>query len=248
MKPGFFTRPPVPRYVVPHDRIGERWILIAHEAVTRSFELIREEGFDLGAAHENEVTAKLEETLENRVRNRGEVEGFDGLFFGKVTRGNEVINFDGTKISKKPDLMFHLRREERIEWDQRQDALFAECKPVDRTHSLAGHYCAVGKDCTGVERFVIGDYAWAMEEALMIGYVRDGLRLNPDLLNALREPSRYQKLGEPDALVAVVTQPSETVITLEQHLHRTRHKRLFRWVDGREATPINLYHSWHACN
>jgi hypothetical protein len=246
MKSGFFTRPPVARYVVPHDRIGERWILIAHLAVRRSFEFIRSDGFNLGAARENEITAKLEETLENRVRNRGEIEGFDGLFFGKVTRGNEVINHDGTKISKKPDLMFHLRREDRSEWDQRQDALFAECKPVDRAHTLVGHYCAVGKDCTGVERFVVGDYAWAMEEALMIGYVRDGFRLETDLLNTLREPSRHVKLGEPDGLVAL--EKADRDVAENPSLHRSRHKRLFRWTDGRDATPIDLYHSWHPCN
>lgn len=246
MRPGFFTRPPAARYVVPHDRIGQRYILIVHQAVARSFEIMRSEGFNLAIARENEITAKLEETLENRVRNREEIDGFDGLFFGKVTRGNEVLNYDGTKISKKPDLMFHLRREDRIRWDQRQDAFFAECKPVDRSHSLAGHYCAVGKDCTGVERFVVGDYAWAMQEALMIGYIRDGFRMETDLLNALQEPSRYQRLGEPDGLMPL--EKTEASAGQPEVLHLSRHKRLFRWTDGREATSIDLYHSWHACN
>lgn len=247
MKSGFFTQPPPVSYAVPHDRIGVRVILIAHQAIVRSFEIIRSEGFALTPAHENQITAKLEETLENRVRNRGEIDGFDGLFFGKVTRGNEVVNFDGTKISKKPDLMFHLRREDRIEWDQRQDALFVECKPVDRNHSLLGHYCAVGKDCTGVERFIVGDYAWAMEEALMVGYVRDGLRLLPDLDKALHDPSRHKKLGEPEALGPIAPQMPLTA-KCEYPLHKSRHKRLFCWMNGKAATAIDIYHSWHDCS
>ena len=243
MTPNFFTQPRC--YVVPHDRIGLRAVLIMHQAITRAFEIIRKEGFALGAALENEITAELENALENRVRNRGEVEGFDNLFFGKVTRGNEVKNFNATKISKKPDLMFYLRRENRHEWDQCQDALFTECKPVDRQHSLRGHYCAVDKDCTGIERFIIGDYAWAMEEAFMIGYVRDGIQIVPDLAKALREPSRRKKLGEPDELVPVESpHPPQSAHVL----HRSRHQRLFTWQNGRPATPIDVFHSWHDCS
>ena len=91
------------------------------------------------------------------------------------------MNYNGGKISKKPDLVFRLRREYRTDWDQRQDAVFAECKPVDKKHRLNENYCAVGKDTSGIERFVIGDYAWAMEQAFLIAYVRDGLCIKPDL-------------------------------------------------------------------
>ena len=242
MKPNFFTQSRC--YTVPHERIGLRAIMIVHQAITRSFEIIRSEGYALGSALENNITEKLENTLENCVRNRNEVEGFDSLFFGKVTRGNEVKNYDGTKTSKKPDLMFHLHRENRHDWDQCQDALFAECKPVDHQHTLRGHYCAVEKDCTGIERFIIGDYAWAMEEALMIGYVRDGFQILPDLENTLCEPSRNKKLGSPGKLVPIESSGSLANTHL---LYKSCHQRLFSWSNGRQATPIEIYHSWHNC-
>lgn len=245
MNADFFTRPPKSRYVVPHDRIGVRWILIAHRAITRSFEMMRSDGYALASAGENQITEKLEETLENRVRNRGEIDGFDGLFFGKVTRGSEVVNFDGTKISKKPDLVFQLRREDRIDWDQRQDALFAECKPVDRSRPLAGHYCGIEKDCTGVERFVLGHYAWAMHEALMIGYVRGGFRIVPDLHRALQDAARHVKLGSPGTLEIV---GGGAACSGAEPLYLSQHQRRFHWKDGRGASPIDLFHSWHACN
>lgn len=243
MSPEFFTRRHA-RFKVPHDRIGVRWVLIVHLAITRAFELIRERHWPIASALENEITEMLEDVLENSVRNRGEVAGFDTEFFGKVSRGSETVSFNGTKISKKPDLVFALRREHRIEWDQRQDALFAECKPVDRAHPLSGHYCAVGKDCTGIERFVIGDYAWAMEEALMIGYVRDGLRVDPHLAAALNHTASRHLLGDPtppEAIEVIVTEGRMVV------LHCTIHQRRFPWPDGRAASAIDLFHSWHDC-
>ncbi len=244
MIPAFFTRPSS-AYSVPHDRIGVRWVLVAHLAVTRAFEMIREEGWSLKDRGENEITTKLESTLRNNIHNRGEVNGFDKNFFTLVTRGSEVVNFDGVKISKKPDLVFHLKRDDRIEWDQTQDALFAECKPVDKLHSLSGHYCAVGKDCTGIERFVIGDYAWAMEEALMIGYTRDGFSIFPHLANSLKDKKRNAKLGFPSEIGSIDTKNEAGTTTTVYH---TTHQRTFVWRGSRNATPIVLYHSWHSCD
>lgn len=197
----------------------------------------------MGQQLENDVTIKLEKVLNNKVLNRNEVEGFDKTFFGKVRRV-EVVNFDGTRKSKKPDLCFDLQRETRVDWDQLQDALFAECKPVDKKHPLNGHYCAVGKDCTGIERFVVGDYAWAMEQALMIGYVRDGLSVHPHLADALSNETRKAKLGSPTAIQAINTTTSTNLAAVIYH---TTHHRNFQWHDGRQATPIILYHSWHDC-
>lgn len=238
-----FSRPP-PRYRVPHDRVGIRLIIAAHLAVTRAFDIIRREAKSLAAANENQVTELLEDVLENRIRNRGLVESFDTGSFGPVSRGSEVVNYNGAKISKKPDLIFKLRREHRTDWDQRQDALFAECKPVDKNHKLKDHYCAVAKDCTGIERFVIGDYAWAMEEALMIGYVRDGLQIDPHLAEALQDPVRRLGLGNPTPLETTkLSGPDGGACDL----HQTTHQRIFSWASGEPASPIILFHSWHDC-
>lgn len=239
MSPDFFTRRAA-RFSRPHDRIGVRWMLVAHLAITRAFEMMRERSWPLASALENEITEQLEDVLENDVRNRGEIAGFDSTFFGAVTRGSETVNYNGARISKKPDLIFRLRREHRTEWDQRQDALFAECKPVDRAHSLSGHYCATGTSTSGIERFVIGDYAWAMEEALMIAYVRDDFRVHPHLATALTNPATRAALGNPT--------PPEDIAGSPVTLHRTTHQRRFQWPDGRAASAIAIFHSWHDCS
>lgn len=227
---------------MPHAPLGERWLLVTHAAITAAFLIIRKRGFDLKNADENAVTNKLEDVLMNDLLNRGAVGGFDKNFFGPVTRGSEVENYNGKKISKKPDLIFHLQRENAL-WDRRQDGIFTECKPVDRKHSLLANYCAVGTDRVGVERFVIGDYAWAMHEAMLIGYVRDGFSIHPHLAKSLADPPRYMSLGEP-----TVPAPVPCVYDGVEPLYQTRHHRRFKWKEnGLAATSITLYHSWHNC-
>ena len=238
----FFTQQPVARFVVPHAPLGERWLLVVHAAVTAAFVIVRQRGFDLRNAGENAITNELEGVLMNDLLNHGIVEGFDNLFFGPVTRGSEVENYNGKKISKKPDLVFHLHRENTL-WDQRQDALFTECKPVDKDHSLATNYCAVGTDRVGVERFIIGDYAWAMQEAMLIGYVREAFGIHPHLAESLADPKRHKSLGSPTR-----PQPLSLKSDGNKPLYQTRHQRLFTWMNGQAATEITLYHSWHDCN
>ncbi len=238
----FFTQRPAARFIVPHAPLGERWFLVVHAAVTAAFPIIRHRGLDVRNAGENTITNELENVLMNDILNRGIVEGFDKQFFGPVTRGSEVENYNGEKIGMKPDLLFHLQRES-VLWDRRQDAIFAECKPVDRGHSLTQNYCAVGTDRAGVQRFVIGDYAWAMREAMMIGYVRDGIRIDPHLVDSLADSERHQLLGSPTRPTCVFSGCGGA-----EPLHRTCHERLFTWKEtGEPATAIAIYHSWHDC-
>ena len=44
---------------------------------------------------------------------------------------------------------------------------FGGNKPVDDDHATGTHYCD-----SGINRFVNGDYAWAMQEGMMVAYVR----------------------------------------------------------------------------
>ena len=237
-----FTRRPGSRFTVPHPPLGERWMLVAHAAVTAAFLVMRKRGFDLQNARENAITKELEGVLRNDLLNRQAVDGFDKQFFGPVTRGSEVENFNGEKTSKKPDLVFHLQRENAL-WDQRQDAIFAECKPVDNNHSLSENYCAVSTERGGVARFVLGDYAWAMHEAILIGYVRNGFCIEPDLVNSFADPKRHKSLGSPTKPAIIISEFGG-----EKSLYQTHHQRLFAWKEtGQPATSIALFHSWHDC-
>ena len=47
-------------------------------------------------------------------------------------RAPEVTNYDGTHPAKKPDLVLFLMQREHLAVQSSQDAIFAECKPVDK--------------------------------------------------------------------------------------------------------------------
>jgi hypothetical protein len=242
MSQGFFTRASTRTYRVPHPRLPERWIAAVHLALERAFALIRSDGRDLANADEDDITFWLEDMLENRLM-CDDSSGLDLSFIRSVTRESATANHDEKSKGRKPDLVFRLQRELCQTHNRVQDSLFAECKPVGRKHPLLAHYCAVGKQTSGIERFVIGAYASAMEQGIMIGYARDKFCISRHLADSLAAPKTRIGLGEPSALSCVIEASSQNC----QGLYLTTHKRHFTWPDGRAATPIDLYHSWHDC-
>ncbi|MGE9268021.1 MAG: hypothetical protein ACQKBY_07985 [Verrucomicrobiales bacterium] len=167
----------------------------------------------------------------------------DLSFILSVIREPATANHDQSSIGRKPDLVFLLNRHELcVSHNRVNDNLQAECKPVGRAHPLSQHYCAIGKSTSGIERFVHGAYASSMEQGMMIAYVRDGFQITRDLVDALQEPKNRDGLGQPSELSCVTEARGHA-----QGLYLSTHQRLFPWPDGRNPTPIDLYHSWHDC-
>jgi hypothetical protein len=156
-----------PDFALPHPPISLSVFLVLEEAVCAAWEVLRlhlPSGFSLATAPEVNVNTYLHETLKDKVWNRDVVDGFDDELIKTITRP-EVRSYDGTHVSKRPDIMVEIEgRPEGIR--PSQDGVFIECKPVDANHPLSAHYCD-----KGIRRFICGDYAWAMTEAMMIGYV-----------------------------------------------------------------------------
>jgi hypothetical protein len=228
---------------LPHPELDEAVLLVAHEAIARAFALLRESppaDFNLSSAQENAITQQLEWILENRLRKTGEVPGFDERVFLKVRRGAEVTNFDGKHPSKQPDLVFDLARDAPLVLST-LDALFVECKPVDASHPLPKHY---GEK--GVWRFICGDYSWAMQEAMMLAYVRNKHTLAASLSPAFATEPLKSMLGDPTPIDTVA---GSVISSMVEALHVTTHHRNFDWPQGKgKAIPIRLYHSWHNCS
>jgi len=210
--------------------------------IVRAFQLLYERGFCLKDEKEDGITAALRSIIENDLRQNGSVKGFSYRTYESVIRQGQVSNYDFKKPAKAPDLFFKLRNsdEEPGRVVSEHHAIFVECKPVDKRHA-AGRYCDAG-----LSRFVEGDYAWAMEEALMLGYARHGRTIARHLIPAMQEPARLERLGtaelpRPVEELAVGTDNAEP-------LYVSRHRRNFNWVaDKGEASDILVYHSWHKC-
>lgn len=242
---GLFTLGlPPDRYHLPHPRLGLPVILLVRRVVLRAFELLREQGFALAAATEDQVTAALRSTIENDLRQSGSVPGFSQHTYEIVVRQGQVANYDGTRLTKAPDLFFKLRHDEGEPRPviSEYDALFIECKPVDATHAAGGKYCD-----DGLCRFVNGDYAWAMEEAMMLAYARDGRTIAEHLHPAMSEPQRIKCLQTEQLPVPIKVAGSGSAKFAEA-VQLSRHRRGFPWPDGKgPATSIDVFHIWCFC-
>lgn len=222
---------------LPHPPISLRILLIVEAAIRTAWGVLRaglRTGFDLASATEDPITHGLYEVLYDDVFATGRVEGFDGSVFTVVTRETNVRNYDASSLDKQPDLLIGLvNRPPGIK--RSQDWLFIECKPVDAGHTVGACYC--GK---GLIRFVIGEYAWAMTEAMMVGYAREGYTILPKLESALRE--RLDKIPT-SAFPKPCASPKAGAFG--EPVCITKHGRTFRYVEtGAEAPPITIRHLW----
>jgi hypothetical protein len=243
---GFFTLGvPPERYHLPHPRLGLPVILLIRRVLLRAFELLREQKYNLAAASEDQVTAALRSTIENNLRQSGEVSGFNKRKFETVIRQGQWANHDNTRLTKAPDLFFKLRDDESEPRPviSEFEGLFIEAKPVDSTHPVGSKYCD-----DGLIRFVRGDYAWAMQEAMMLAYARDGRTIAGDLIPAMTEAARKASLATLQLPEGCLT-PAAAACPEAEAVHISEHRRNFPWPDGKgPATNISVYHLWHRCS
>ncbi len=244
-KSGYFTYGvPPERYDLPHPRLALPVILLIRRVFIRAFELLREQNYDLAAATEDQVTAALRSTIENDLRKSGEVPGFNKRTYDFVPRQAQWANYDNTSIRKSPDIFIKLRDDEseRGRVISEFDGLFIEAKPVDKKHPIDSEYCN-----KGLIRFVRGDYAWAMQEAMMLAYVRDDRTIAGHLIPVMAKAVRMTSL-------ATIRLPENCSIASAQAfseaeaIHISQHRRDFEWPDGKgPATDVTVYHLWHKC-
>lgn len=243
---GFFTLGVASeRFLLPHPRLAFRVILLVRRVLLRAFELLREESFDLAAASEDQVTAALQNVIENNLRVNGGVAGFSKHTYEPVVRQGQWANYNFTILTKTPDLCFRLRHDEGPPRPVIPvfDALFIECKPVDSTHPAGSKYCD-----DGLIRFVRGDYAWAMQEGMMLGYAREGRTIADHLIPSMSEPPRLVSLKTETGPVPTTSRASAAVSCAER-IHFSLHRRGFPWPCGKgPASDITIFHVWCNCD
>lgn len=227
---------PLPRrtFSVPHPPVKLALFLTLEAAFVEAWRWLHAEpwpAFNPHTAKEVDYTAQLHIILQDHLLGSEVVEGFTEDVFTLIDR-IETVNFDGTKKSKRPDLIARLPLAHRKNVQPTQDGIFIECKPVDAEHSLVTDYCD-----KGISRFIVGDYAWAMTEALMVGYNTG-------------HPTPSAALVEPFKRRAKVVQSVGVIDDCPLSPHRppaaiSRHKRTFPiGKRGRLAPPIQLRHLW----
>jgi len=221
---------------LPHPPIPLAILLIVEEALVEAWEVLRQRtrtGFDLVSAYEDTVTHDLYEVLCDIVLNKGRVDGFGRELF-EVNREPKLRSYNGGSLDKMPDLRVSLIGGRRVA-KLSQDGLFIECKPADRDHSIGAHYCD-----KGLIRFVNGDYAWAMREAMMVAYAREGYTVSAKLAKALK--------ARTDAIPTLVSPKpcrSSKASKFGEVVHTSTHGRTFRYLGtDAPAPPITVRHLW----
>jgi hypothetical protein len=224
---GFFTQGI--EFTLPHLRIPLRTLLLLCNVIEKAWQLLIEnppDSFILHSENEDTITQMLVEIIENRLRKSGEVDGFNCALFGKVVREPKITNFNKRHPDKMPDIYFDLKRDQYPILSD-QDGLFVECKPVDNDHPILSCYCQ-----KGLVRFVNGDYAWAMQDALMVGYVTGHYSFEK-LANILDD-------GKNDFLKTKHHSKAD-----ESFFYRSCHEREFEWPEHRgQACQISVAHLW----
>lgn len=107
-----------------------------------------------------------------------------------VVREGNVRNYDGSRPDKQPDLTYRPIRDQIPCGNSVTTAIFIECKPIDADHPLPSIYCR-----DGLIRFVNGDYAWNVDRAMMVGYVRNICSLPGGLSTALVDTTLSSQMG-----------------------------------------------------
>jgi hypothetical protein len=151
-----------------------------------------------------------------------------------VSRGSEIISFDGSHLEKRPDLSIHLSGR------NPSFPLIVECKIIDAASRRGvDAYCE-----KGLKRFLIGEYAWPAREAFMIAYVRDGSSIATTLA-----PFLNQSESARPAPYAIERMPNTLALGNLDSAHSS-HSRAFKYlVDAplnQEPGPISVWHLWVA--
>src|ERR1039457_5375387 len=223
-------------HVLPYPRISLPVLLVVENALCAAWELLRIDaraGFNLLTASEDAITLELHEALFDRVFNSGVVEGFDSGLFATVEREPKIRSYDYGHLDKMPDLLVLLvGRPPGVR--NTQDGLFIECKPVDSKHAVRGHYCD-----KGLIRFVQGDYAWAMPNAMMVGYAKEGYTVSAKLIPTLQG----WPPGGPNSVPRAC--PHSKGSSISEVVHLTKHARRFQYLETKQPAPeITIRHLW----
>lgn len=222
----------------PHEKLSPRLFWVVEAALRKAWEIVttdRAPGAAWRTAKEDDLTLLVLETLADTVWHRKMIEGFDNKVFSTPNREAKIRNFDGHKPDKMPDLLIQFVNPP-SNAKPSQFGIFIECKPVDAAHAVGTHYC--GK---GILRFIQGDYAWAMQEGIMLAYAASGYDIAKKLCPHVTASAR----GSFASSTTVGRCPKSVVDPIAEQTLISTHPRTFNYFENRKAAPpIELRHIW----
>lgn len=225
----------------PFPKWHQGLLIAVEEAVRAAWEHLKDDAIKDTAVKvgtETEITSELVEMLE-KIRLAGTIRPFDELTIGKVHSGSEYTNYNKMALQKKPDIVVDLISARYDLDDSLHDAYFIECKVIRENQSY-DYYIN-----SGIKKFTDGDYAWAMPNAMMVGYVRNNAELAGYLLNGF---ARYDPANNA-ALIdnEIVPCPNSQERNPDNSAFISRHSRTWNHPDYGEPGDIEVTHLWLNC-
>lgn len=154
------------------------------------------------------------------------------LLQSPVREGN-IRNFNNTHPDKQPDLTYRPAKGYLGKvGNTATAAIFIECKPIDQARPVGSTYCKAG-----LIRFVNGDYAWRVNRAMMVGYVRNISKLPGSLNHSLALPAMSTLLGCTSPLIK-----QKPTLKMDDVWSST-HTRSFKF-NGKKIADIQVDHLW----
>ncbi len=199
----------------------------------RILEQMIEDGGNLFEESEPAITTRLQINLNAILGELGHPSGFSGSIFQDVVRGAEIPNYSNETLEKRPDLTFRLISVE-PGLDRSLYALFVECKIVGPGYPVSA-YCG-----SGILRFIIGDYAWAMPCGMMVAYSHPGFTLPNSVIPHLQSVS-----PESEELQIHYLPHLSAELPGNPPVYESRHSRPWVYPEtGHHPGDISLLHLW----
>jgi len=221
----YISEIPVSLMAVVQNALGYAWRILLTEVADGQFTICN--------THEDVITERLYMILDSIYCDKPElIDGF-ALFETPVREGN-VRNHRGDRPDCQPDLTFRPLRGQIVAKSSVMSAIFVECKPIDSSHHVGSAYCQ-----EGISRFVKGDYAWCVDRAIMLAYVRNICKL-PDglsyVLDQKKEIKNYQLVQKPISMGKTGSGDS---------IYSTVHNRSSLALSSAiKSTSVTLHHMW----
>jgi len=159
-----------------------------------------------------------------------EVDGFTGDVFDTVVRGENLSNYNQSVINKQPDIVIRLANAPLVQ-ARRYVGLFAETKIVSKSKHISAY------TNEGVARFVRGDYAWTMQDGLMVAYQKPPHQPIAKLAGKLQTDNKL--LAEKDSDTFLVTSGLPPALC-----GKSTHQRQWTYAGGDKPGVIRLWHLW----
>jgi len=211
---------------------GEAWL-----------RLMRNHSALIFSGDEDIITDQLKTELV-ALRSEDHPRGFNSGLFCMPVRDAKLRDCYGKSIDQMPDLTIYPANPRPGIADQQHDALFFECKVLDKTRGMDLYRS------NGIERFRAGRYAWRMPHAGMVAYVLEKSEYSPTA--ALTDYfAKANKAGNTIGSELGVSEPPIQAVKAQNafvsDVGESRHLRSAPVIDGKTSV-VTLRHLWLIAN